>query len=101
MLQRGAFEPETVHEDVIVKVIIVVVVRVVEVMPNIYLKTNPFVLKFVPFKAATKLPTFVYEVDTETKSKKIEIKQVKGQPVALWYKKATKRRDKQMDTKAK
>ena len=74
MLQRGAFEPETVHEDVIVKVIIVVVVvvvvRVVEVMPNIYLKTNPFVLKFVPFKAATKLPTFVYEVDTETRSKK-------------------------------
>ena len=70
-LQRGAFEPETVHEDVIVKVIIVVVVvRVVEVMPNIYLKTNPFVLKFVPFKAATKLPTFVYEVDTETRSKK-------------------------------
>ena len=60
MLQRGAFEPETVHEDVIVKVIIVVVVvRVVEVMP-----------KFVPFKAATKLPTFVYEVDTETRSKK-------------------------------
>ena len=73
MLQRGAFEPETVHEDVIVKVIIVVVVvvvEVVEVMPNIYLKTNPFVLKFVPFKAATKLPTFVYEVDTETRSKK-------------------------------
>ena len=71
MLQRGAFEPETVHEDVIVKVIIVVVVvRRVEVMPNIYLKTNPFVLKFVPFKAATKLPTFVYEVDTETRSKK-------------------------------